>query len=88
MAFCFLTNLLSPVFLAADLQGSTLVGIIILFLLIVSFVVSGAEVAFFSLTYKDINTLKTKQDTSWKRIVNLLEEPKILLGPADRKYIC
>jgi gliding motility-associated protein GldE len=42
--------------------------------------VSGAEVAFFSLTYKDINTLKTKQDSSWKRIVNLMEEPKILLA--------
>jgi gliding motility-associated protein GldE len=37
-------------------------------------------VAFFSLTYRDINLLKTKQDTGWKRIVNLLEEPKILLG--------
>lgn len=24
--------------------------------------------------------LKTKQGTAWKRIVNLLEEPKILLG--------
>jgi gliding motility-associated protein GldE len=47
---------------------------------VVSFFVSGAEVAFFSLTYKDINTLKTKQDSSWKRIVNLLEEPKILLA--------
>src|SRR6201999_2952937 len=37
------------------------------------------EVAFFSLTYKDINILKTKQDTSWKRIVSLLEEPRTLL---------
>jgi gliding motility-associated protein GldE len=54
--------------------------IIILFLLIVSFVLSGSEVAFFSLTYKDINILKTKQDASWKRIVNLLEEPKALLA--------
>lgn len=65
--------------LAID-QGATFIGIVILFLLIVSFFVSGAEVAFFSLTYKDINTLKTKQDSSWKRIVNLLEEPKILLA--------
>jgi putative hemolysin len=37
-------------------------------------------VAFFSLTSKDINMLKTKQDTGWKRIVGLMEEPKILLG--------
>ncbi len=42
--------------------------------------VAGSEVAFFSLTHKDINILKTKHDASWKRIVNLLEEPKILLG--------
>ena len=41
---------------------------------------SGSEVAFFSLTYKDINILKTKQDVSWKRIVSLLEEPKTLLA--------
>jgi CBS domain containing-hemolysin-like protein len=37
-------------------------------------------VAFFSLTYKDINILKTKQDTSWRRIVSLLEEPRTLLA--------
>ncbi len=75
-----LNNLLTPLLLATNLQGPALIGIIILFLLVISFFVSGAEVAFFSLTYKDINTLKTKQDTSWKRIVNLLEEPKALLA--------
>ena len=48
--------------------------------LIISFFVSGAEVAFFSLTYKDINMLKTKQYNGYKRIVNLLETPKILLA--------
>ena len=36
--------------------------------------------AFFSLTYKDINNLKTKQDASWKRIVTLLEEGKALMA--------
>ena len=41
---------------------------------------SGAEVAFFSLTHKDINLLKTKQDSSFRRVVELLEQPKILLG--------
>ena len=75
-----LTNLFSPLLLAATLQSSTFLGIIILVLLLISFFVSGAEVAFFSLTFKDINTLKTKQDAAWKRIVTLLEEPKILLG--------
>jgi putative hemolysin len=66
--------------LAGNTQGITLLVVLILFLLLVSFFVSGAEVAFFSLSYKDVNMLKTKQDAGWKRIVGLLEEPKILLG--------
>lgn len=61
-------------------QATTILAIIILFLLLLSFVLSGSEVAFFSLTFKDINILKTKQDTSWRRIVSLLEEPKSLLA--------
>lgn len=48
--------------------------------LIISFFISGAEVAFFSLTYRDVNLLKTKQDPGWKRIANLLEQPKTLLA--------
>lgn len=36
--------------------------------------------AFFSLTYKDINMLKTKRQPSYKRIVTLLESPKTLLA--------
>ena len=70
----------SPVFLVINPQATTILAIVILFLLIISFVVAGSEVAFFSLTYKDINILKTKQDASWKRIVTLLEEPKALLA--------
>ncbi len=45
-----------------------------------SFVVSGAEVAFFSLTHKDINFLKTKQQPGYQRILDLLEQPKLLLA--------
>ncbi|MEO5591307.1 MAG: gliding motility-associated protein GldE [Chitinophagaceae bacterium] len=66
--------------LAGNTQGITLLVVLILFLLLISFFVSGAEVAFFSLSYKDVNMLKTKQDAGWKRIVGLLEEPKILLA--------
>jgi len=69
-----------PFFLAINPQATSILAVIILFLLIISFIVSGSEVAFFSLSQKDINILKTKQDASWKRIANLLEEPKILLG--------
>lgn len=75
----FFSGCLSPVFLLINPQATTILAIVILFLLIISFVVAGSEVAFFSLTFKDINNLKTKQDSSWKRIVTLLEEPKVLL---------
>lgn len=49
-------------------------------LLILSFLVAGSEVAYFSLTAKDINILKTRKQPSFRRIVNLLEQPKILLA--------
>ncbi len=49
-------------------------------LMFFSFIVSGAEVAFFSLRYKDINMLKTKPDDAARRVINLLEEPKVLMG--------
>ena len=56
--------------------------IILLFLTIIlyllSFLVAGSEVAFFSLNIKDINALKTKQHPSFRRIVTLLEQPKTL----------
>ncbi len=63
-----------------DPQATTVFVILLLVLMILSFVVSGAEVAFFSLTHKDINLLKTKQQTTYKRVVDLLEEPKALLA--------
>jgi len=75
-----LSSGVSPLFLFINPQATTILAIVTLFLLIISFVVSGSKVAFFSLTYKDVNNLKTKQDTSWKRIVTLLEEPKAVLS--------
>ncbi|HET6254554.1 MAG TPA: gliding motility-associated protein GldE [Puia sp.] len=71
---------LSTSLLVINPQATTILALVILVLLILSFVLSGSEVAFFSLTSKDINILKTKQDVSWKRIVSLLEEPKTLLA--------
>jgi gliding motility-associated protein GldE len=47
-------------------------------LLLLTFTISGAEVALFSLNRKDVNMLKTKQHSAAKRIVTLLEEPKEL----------
>ena len=69
-----------PVLLAANPQGVTILILLLLVLLLVSFFVSGAEVAFFSLTYKDINMLKTKQHPAARRIISLLDHPKTLLA--------
>jgi putative hemolysin len=67
-------------FLFINAQATTILVILILFFLVMSFIVSGSRIAFFSLSDKEINILKTKQDSSWRRIVNLLEEPKALLA--------
>lgn len=77
----FLNAGIGPIFLASAFQATTtILALLVLGLLILSFFISGAEIAFFSLNYRDINTLKTKQDAGWKRIVTLLEEPKYLLA--------
>lgn len=57
-------------------QGINLLFVLLLILLALSFVISGAEVAFFSLTRKDINMLKTKQHSMAKKIISLLGESK------------
>jgi putative hemolysin len=66
--------------LMANFQSSTLRGIGLVILLLFSFTISGAEVALFSLNYKDINVLKTKQHPAAKRITNLLKEPKAVFA--------
>jgi putative hemolysin len=60
-------------------EVSTVLFFILLVLFILSFLFSGSEMAFFSLTLKDINMLKTHQQPSYKRIVSLLEKPKRLM---------
>jgi len=60
--------------------ATTILIFTVLILFIISFLVAGSEVAFFSLTYKDINMLKTKRQPGYKRIVTLLETPKTLLA--------
>ena len=77
------TNYLHFTFLAmipiTPTASAVLIFIAVL-LFVISFFIAGAEVAFFSLTYKDINMLKTKQQPSFRRIVALLEQPKTLLA--------
>jgi putative hemolysin len=72
--------LAAPILSAIQAQGATVLVLILCLLLFFSFVLSGSEVALFSLTYKDINVLRAKQQAPFQRIVDLLEEPKTLLA--------
>lgn len=55
--------------------------VIIIILITISFILAGCEVAYFSLSHKDINVLKTKDgDSLSRKVVTLLEQPKKLLG--------
>lgn len=67
-------------FLAITPAATTILLFTVVILFFISFLVSGSEIAFFSLTVKDINLLKTRQQPSFRRIVNLLEAPKTLLA--------
>ncbi|HOZ51849.1 MAG TPA: gliding motility-associated protein GldE [Chitinophagaceae bacterium] len=75
------TNLLTPL-LTATLNSNAQIGlgVIILLLLIFTALIAGSEVAFFSLSAKDINYIKQKEDEGYKTILNLLENPKRLLA--------
>lgn len=70
------TDHLAFIILAVTPQGTTFLVIALLALLLLSFVISGTEVALFSLNSKDVNMLKTKQHAAARRITELLEEPK------------
>lgn len=66
-------------FLSVLTPTATIILCFLAFLLfLLSFFIAGSEVALFSLTAKDLNLLKTKQQPSFRRIVHLLEQPKIL----------
>ena len=62
--------------LSVNIQGTAFLSVTLLILLVITFAISGSEVALFSLSKKDLDMLKTKQHASAKRIVTLLEEPK------------
>jgi gliding motility-associated protein GldE len=61
------------------MQQDALLLLLLFVLLFLSFAIAGSEVAFFSMSYKDIQVLKTKNHKPLKRIVDLLENPKQLL---------
>ncbi len=56
----------------------TILFVLVLLLLVISFVVSGSVVAYFTLSYKEINGLKIKPRPSSKRILELIAEPRSL----------
>ncbi len=60
--------------------ATTILASILVVLFVLSFLFSGSEMAFFSLSLKDINMLKTRQQPSYKRIITLLENPKTLMA--------
>ena len=57
--------------------------IIMLLLLVASALVSGSEVAFFSLGPSELASLRDEDSPSSKRILNMLEEPDIESGPRN-----
>lgn len=60
--------------------NATILIIAILILLLMSAIIAGAETAYFSLSGKDINFLKTKEKQSARIASQLLEQPKMLLA--------
>jgi gliding motility-associated protein GldE len=64
--------------LSVGRQSISILMVFLIALLFLSFVASGSRLAFFALKYKDINLLKLKADEASKRILRLLEEPKLL----------
>jgi gliding motility-associated protein GldE len=77
------TNLLSILLAsheAFSASNATILIIIILVLLLLTAITAGAETAYFSLTAKDINYLKVKEELSAKQAMSLLDQPKMLLA--------
>lgn len=69
-------NSLSQQLLAINPQSTVFLVVFLFILLLLSFIVSGAEVALFSLSPKDVNVLKTKQHAAARRITSMLDERK------------
>jgi putative hemolysin len=70
-----------PLLLASFPSSETILGILsIALLLVVSGLISGSEVAFFSLTANDLNTLKNENGKSNQLILNLSKKPRQLLA--------
>ena len=73
---------LFPAILATAPSTSYLVtvSLLLVLLLLCSAMISGSEVAFFSLSPKDINECRVGSRTSEHQVVTLLEQPRVLLA--------
>jgi len=65
---------------AASIWSYSILGIILLGLLLLSALISGSEVAFFSLTQQDIDDCKAGDSVRERKIIKLLAQPKKLLA--------
>ena len=73
---------ISTIFLASNVIWIQL--FLVLILLIGSALISGAEVAFFSLQLKSLeDSLESDADPTLERVINQLKNPKRLLGVAS-----
>ncbi|MBK7762608.1 MAG: gliding motility-associated protein GldE [Bacteroidetes bacterium] len=73
--------LLSPL-LTTTLSSNAQIALVflIILLLAITAIIAGSEVAFFSLSAKDINYIKQKETSGYQNILRLLENPKRLLA--------
>ncbi|MFL5773343.1 MAG: gliding motility-associated protein GldE [Flavisolibacter sp.] len=62
--------------IAINPQSTVFLVVFLFILLLLSFIISGAEVALFSLQNRDVNMLKTKQHAAARRLTTLMEERK------------
>ncbi len=73
--------LLLPVLLLANLWVTVAVSLLVIgLLLLASALISGSEIAYFSLSHNDISNLNQQEDASSQRILNLKARPKRLLA--------
>lgn len=74
-------SLALPLLLAIFPGGETLLGLLsVVLLLIFSGLISGSEVAFFSMTTNDLNNLKSENSKSSQLILSLSKKPRQLLA--------
>ncbi|MES2478357.1 MAG: gliding motility-associated protein GldE [Bacteroidota bacterium] len=78
--FYFLNSILWNASVAVSSSQLTILLIIITFLLLLTAISAGAETAYFSLKAKDINELITKDNSSSRKAIKLLDQPQRLLA--------